>query len=149
MEDKKILGMKFNVLMGLHWIVFPLGIVALAVDHDKMTRDEKLQIVQVFIFDAIGTIFSTAAAILSTVFAFVPVLNIIFLITEAAIGLFFFILFLIYMINAFMGNLYEVPVCYNMAKSFVKEDNSVKSDKDEDTEVKVDIVEEDDKKDNE
>ena len=73
MEDKKIIGMKFNVLMGLHWILFPFGIVALAVDHDKMTRDEKLQIVQVFIFDAIGTIFSTAAAILATVFAFVPV----------------------------------------------------------------------------
>ena len=58
MEEKTFIGMKPSVVFGLTWILFPFGIVALAVDHKKMTKNDKQQIVSAFVFAGLLSIFS-------------------------------------------------------------------------------------------
>ena len=64
MEEKKFIGMTPNVVFGLTWILFPFGIVALAVDHDKMTKNDKQQIVSAFVMDGLTMILSIIISVI-------------------------------------------------------------------------------------
>ena len=151
-NDKKIIGMDFKVVQGLNWIIFVFGIVALAVDHAKMTKQQKQQIIQVFVFDVftgiISIILSIIGAIVGGIAGAKLVMDIISYVYMAAV----FVIFLIFMINAFMGKFLEMPICYNIAGSFLKDQNDSRDnnnneakneavDIEENKEEKVDIEE--------
>ena len=48
-----------NICLGLSWLLLPIGIVALAVDHDKMYRREKQTWVSTYVVECILIIFNS------------------------------------------------------------------------------------------
>ena len=117
MEEKKFIGMTPNVVFGLTWILFPFGIVALAVDHDKMTKKDKQQIVSAFVLDGITMILSIILSIVEGILIGLTgndiwnLFNLILIVP--------FVFWLIAMIQAFRGVEYHCPLAWNIAGSFV------------------------------
>ena len=117
MEEKKFIGMTPNVVFGLTWILFPFGIVALAVDHDKMTKKDKQQIVSAFVLDGITMILSVILSIVEGILIGLTgndiwnLFNLILIVP--------FVFWLIAMIQAFRGIEYHCPLAWNIAGSFV------------------------------
>lgn len=117
MEEKKFIGMTPNVVFGLTWILFPFGIVALAIDHDKMTKKDKQQIVSAFVLDGITMILSIILSIVEGILIGLTgndiwnLFNLIFIVP--------FVFSLIAMIQAFRGVEYHCPLAWNIAGSFV------------------------------
>ena len=113
---------------------------------------QKQQIIQVFVFDVFTGIISIILSIIGAIVGGITgsnlVMNIISYCYMAAV----FVIFLIFMINAFMGKFLEMPVCYNIAGSFLKDQNDSNNnnnneakneavDIEENKEEKVDIEE--------
>ena len=117
MEEKKFIGMTPNVVFGLTWILFPFGIVALAIDHDKMTKKDKQQIVSAFVLDGITMILSVILSIVEGVLIGLTANDIWNLFNLILIVPFVF--WLIAMIQAFRGVEYHCPLAWNIAGSFV------------------------------
>ena len=117
MEEKKFIGMTPNVVFGLTWILFPFGIVALAVDHDKMTKNDKQQIVSAFVFDGISMILSIVISIIESILIAATGNDIWNLFTLIFIVPFVF--WLIAMIQAFRGVEYHCPLAWSIAGAFV------------------------------
>ena len=126
MEEKKFLGMPKKVCLGLGWLTLVIAIVGLAVEHQKMTKEEKQQFVAVFVgyvFVAIAvTIFSIVGAIVAA--------------AGAEIGWLFSLLnflawavMLVCMIFAFINEDFKAPVFYNIAGNFVKDGEGAKEEK--------------------
>ena len=126
MEEKKFLGMPKKVCLGLGWLTLVIAIVGLAVEHQKMTKEEKQQFVSVFVgyvFVAIAvTIFSIVGAIVAA--------------AGAEIGWLFSLLnflawavMLVCMIFAFINEDFKAPVFYNIAGNFVKDGEEPKEEK--------------------
>ena len=138
MEEKKILGMPKKVCLGLGWLTLVLAIVGLAVDHEKMNKDEKKQFVSVFVgygFAFIAwTIISIVQAIINA--AVGPELGWIFTI----VGILVWCVMLVCMIFAFLNEDFKAPVFYSIAGNFVKDD-----DKSETIEVEAEDVKEESK----
>lgn len=117
MEEKKFIGMAPNVVFGLTWILFPFGIVALAVDHDKMTKKDKQQIVSAFVLDGITMILSVILSIVEGILIGITdntiwnLFNLILIVP--------FVFWLIAMIQAFRGVEYHCPLAWNIAGAFV------------------------------
>ena len=117
MEEKKFIGMTPNVVFGLTWILFPFGIVALAIDHDKMTKKDKQQIVSAFVLDGITMILSIILSIVEGILIGLTgndiwnLFNLILIVP--------FVFWLIAMIQAFRGVEYHCPLAWNIAGSFV------------------------------
>ena len=117
MEEKKFIGMTPNVVFGLTWILFPFGIVALAIDHDKMTKKDKQQIVSAFVLDGITMILSIILSIVEGILIGLTgndiwnLFNLILIVP--------FVFSLIAMIQAFRGVEYHCPLAWNIAGSFV------------------------------
>ena len=112
MEEKKYLGMPRNVNFGLTWLCFIFGIVLLAIEHEKMDKEDKLEIVSCFcaagILYTLGIVFSIVFGILGIGWLG----GIIFTVFE--------ILFIVKMILAFLGKEWKVPLAYQLAEKFVK-----------------------------
>ena len=135
MEEKKFIGMTPNVVFGLTWILFPFGIVALAVDHDKMTKKDKQQIVSAFVLDGITMILSIVLSIVEGILIGITdntiwnLFNLILIVP--------FVFWLIAMIQAFRGVEYHCPLAWNIAGSFVHDGPADKKE-----EVKPEATEE-------
>lgn len=117
MEEKKFIGMTPNVVFGLTWILFPFGIVALAVDHDKMTKNDKQQIVSAFVLDGITMILSIVISIIESILIAATendIWNLFGLILIVP-----FVFWLIAMIQAFRGVEYHCPLAWSIAGAFV------------------------------
>ena len=117
MEEKKFIGMTPNVVFGLTWILFPFGIVALAVDHDKMTKNDKQQIVSAFVLDGITMILSIIISVIETILISATgndIWNLLGLILIVP-----FVFWLIAMIQAFRGIEYHCPLAWSIAGAFV------------------------------
>ena len=119
MEQKKLLGMPTNVAFGLTWLCFIFGIVLLAIEHEKMEREEKLEVVSCFVLVGFDIIISVVIAILGAILSLVE-LQVIANVISIVVSLAFFALFIVKMILAFMGKEWKVPVAYSMAEKFVK-----------------------------
>ena len=127
MEEKKILGMPRNVCLGLSWLTLVLGIVALAVEHEKLEKEEKRQLVSVFVGYGFAI---TAWIIISIVQAIItsavgPELGWIF----SIIGFLVWCVLLVCMIFAFVKDDFKAPVFYNIAGNFVKDGEEPKEAK--------------------
>lgn len=117
MEEKKFIGMTPNVVFGLTWILFPFGIVALAVDHDKMTKNDKQQIVSAFVMDGLTMILSIIISVIETILISATgndIWNLFGLILIVP-----FVFWLIAMIQAFRGVEYHCPLAWSIAGAFV------------------------------
>ena len=117
MEEKKFIGMTPNVVFGLTWILFPFGIVALAVDHDKMTKNDKQQIVSAFVMDGLTMILSIIISVIETILISATgtdLWNLLGLILIVP-----FVFWLIAMIQAFRGIEYHCPLAWSIAGAFV------------------------------
>ena len=117
MEEKKFIGMTPNVVFGLTWILFPFGIVALAVDHDKMTKNDKQQIVSAFVMDGLTMILSIIISVIETILISATgndIWNLLGLILIVP-----FVFWLIAMIQAFRGVEYHCPLAWSIAGAFV------------------------------
>lgn len=117
MEEKKFIGMTPNVVFGLTWILFPFGIVALAVDHDKMTKNDKQQIVSAFVMDGLTMILSIIISVIETILISATgndIWNLLGLILIVP-----FVFWLIAMIQAFRGIEYHCPLAWSIAGAFV------------------------------
>lgn len=139
MEEKKFIGMAPNVVFGLTWILFPFGIVALAVDHDKMTKKDKQQIVSAFVLDGITMILSIILSIVEGILIGLTgndiwnLFNLILIVP--------FVFWLIAMIQAFRGVEYHCPLAWNIAGSFVH-DGPADKQEEEKAEEKPEATEE-------
>lgn len=123
MEEKTFIGMKPSVVFGLTWILFPFGIVALAVDHAKMTKNDKQQIVSAFVFDGLLTIFSIVMSIIDSVLTATTNGNVWwFDLIGLPIYIVAFVFWLISMIKAFKGDDYHCPIAWALAGAFLKDD---------------------------
>ena len=117
MEEKKFIGMTPNVVFGLTWILFPFGIVALAVDHDKMTKNDKQQIVSAFVMDGLTMILSIIISVIEGILIGATgndIWNLFSLILIVP-----FVFWLIAMIQAFRGIEYHCPLAWSIAGAFV------------------------------
>lgn len=94
--DKKYLkgSLNKNIAFGLAWLAWPFAIVLLILDKDTLTREEKVNIVSIFV---------------CAVACYIPVVCIV-----AAVFV------IIAMIKAFMGKEYNVPLASKLAEKFVK-----------------------------
>ena len=112
MEEKKYLGMPRNVNFGLTWLCFIFGIVLLAIEHEKMDREDKVEVVSCFVFFGFYIIVMT---IVSIVFGLLglPVVSTI-------ISLVLWVVALVKMILAFCSKEWKLPVAYQLAEKFVK-----------------------------
>lgn len=112
MEEKKYLGMPRNVNFGLTWLCFIFGIVLLAIEHEKMDREDKVEVVSCFVFMGFYIIVTT---ICSIVFGLLELGWI-----TTIIGLVLYVIAIVKMILAFVGKEWKLPVAYQMAEKFVK-----------------------------
>lgn len=118
--EKKFLNMKKNVLLGLSWIFFPFAIVALAVEHKSMDKEDKTEFIQVLVFEVFVGVVITFLEILAIIFARVQFLSVIFTILSVVASVLFLICLIMALVKSFKGNHFEVPVVYGIAKKFVK-----------------------------
>ena len=112
MEEKTFIGMKPSVVFGLTWILFPFGIVALAVDHKKMTKNDKQQIVSAFVMSIIDSVLTASTN--GNVWWFDLIGLPIYIVA--------FVFWLISMIKAFKGEDYHCPIAWALAGTFLKDD---------------------------
>lgn len=117
-NDKKFIGMDPNILFGLNWLLFPFGIVALAIDHDKMTTNDKKQIISAFVVDAFMAIVS---AIVNIIHSILCSFEIYWFTNVGYINIIPCIFVIIAMIQAFRGIDYHYPLAWNFAGLFVHE----------------------------
>ena len=112
MEEQKYLGMPRNVNFGLTWLCFIFGIVLLAIEHEKMDREDKVEVVSCFVLFGFYIIVMT---IVSIVFGLLglPVVSTI-------ISLVLWVVALVKMILAFCSKEWKLPVAYQLAEKFVK-----------------------------
>lgn len=113
MEEKKYLGMPRNVNFGLTWLCFIFGIVLLAIEHEKMDREDKVEVVSCFVFFGFYIIVTTICSILFNI-----ILELSWI--SAIIGLALWVIALVKMILAFVGKEWKLPVAYQLAEKFVK-----------------------------
>lgn len=118
MEEKKYLNMPTYLCIALSILLFPFGIVTLAVEGAKVEKEDKQAIILGFIYAAISTIF----AILGLIFSGVQVLSIIVLI----LNLSFTALWVYQVVTAFMNKFFKVPVLWALAGKFVGNDSNAK-----------------------
>ena len=115
-EKKKILGMDKNICLGLSWLLLPIGIVALAVDHDKMDRREKQTWVSTYVVEGILIIFNSIVSALSRIH------NLFSLLFLLAIPLIVF--WVIALVKAFKDEDYEYPMAYGIAGKILGEEKA-------------------------
>lgn len=106
-EKKKILGMDINICLGLSWLLLPIGIVSLAVDHSKMDEKEKQTWVSTYVVEGVFYIFSVIVGILSSILA---ILSLLWLLSIPLI-----VFWVIAIVKAFKGEDYQYPICYDIA----------------------------------
>lgn len=133
MDNKKWLGMPKNVLLGLSWLFFPLGIVDLAMNHQDLNEEEKKQIVSTFVAAGIATIISIIVMIISSIVAAAGA-NIGWLFTLINV-LCWAGLCIVPMIFAFMNENFHCPVLFDLAGKFVKGEDSEASKKEDPAEA--------------
>ena len=131
MEEKRYLGMPTNAALGLSWVAFPFGIVLLAIEHEKMDKEDKQQVVSCFVLCAMEMIVTTIISIIDSIlyqasgatwFGYFHLVEIVFL-----------VFWLIAMIQAFRGVKYHCPLSWGIAGSFVKDTKENPSSKKEET----------------
>ena len=129
MEEKKFLGMPKKVCLGLSWLTLVLGIVALAVEHEKMEKEEKKQFVAVFVGYGFAFIAWTIISIVQIIINHTvgPELGWIF----SIVGFLVWCVLLVCMIFAFVREDFKAPVFYNIAGNFVKDGEVAKEEKTE------------------
>ena len=129
MEEKKFLGMPKNVCLGLSWLAFPLAIVALAVDHEKMDKDDKKQFVSVFVAIGVLIIIATIVSIIGAIVA-ASGANIgwLFSLINAAAWV---VLSLLPMIFAFINEDFHGPIAFDLAGKFVGGEEAKEEKKEE------------------
>ena len=127
MEEKKVLGMPKKVCLGLSWLTLVLGIVALAVEHEKMEKEEKKQFVAVFVGYGFAFIAWTIISIVQIIINHTvgPELGWIF----SIVGFLVWCVLLVCMIFAFVREDFKAPVFYNIAGNFVKDGEVAKEEK--------------------
>ena len=137
MEEKKFLGMPKKVCLGLGWLTLVIAIVGLAVDYEKMSKEDKRQFVSVFVGYGFLAIFVTIVTIISAITG-----AIIGGEAYAKIGWIFTLInflgwavMLVCMIFAFTNEDFQAPVFYNIATNFVKDENEAST-------VDAEVVEE-------
>lgn len=112
MEEKKYLGMPRNVNFGLTWLCFIFGIVLLAIEHEKMDREDKVEVVSCFVFFGFYIIVTTICSIVFGLLGLGWITTII--------GLALWVIALVKMILAFCSKEWKLPIAYQMAEKFVK-----------------------------
>ena len=112
MEEKKYLGMPRNVNFGLTWLCFIFGIVLLAIEHEKMDREDKVEVVSCFVF--IG-FYMIVAMITGIVFGLLELGWVSSLICFAL-----YVIAIVKMILAFCSKEWKLPIAYQLAEKFVK-----------------------------
>lgn len=118
MEEKKFLGMPKNVCLGLGWLLFPFAIVALAMEHEKMNREDKKQFVSIFVAMGVFLCLITITTIVQTILSVADVhINWVFTLINllAWVGL-----SLLPMIFAFLNENFHCPIAFDLADKFVK-----------------------------
>jgi uncharacterized membrane protein len=146
MEEKRFIGMTPNVVFGITWLLFPFGIVALAVDHDKMTKNDKQQIVSAFVLKALSAIISIIFSIVDAIIVastngsvtWVPLLGLVFYVP-------IFVFWLISMIQAFRGIEFHCPSAWSIAGGFVHEGNADQAETKEEPKAEEPKAEEENK----
>ena len=123
MEEKKFLGMPKKVCLGLSWLTLVLGIVALAVDHEKMEKEDKKQVVSVFVGYGFAIIAWTIIGIVGAIVGALTKdsgvnLGWIFTLLDFLV----WAVMLVCMIFAFVNEDFKAPLFYNIAGSFVKDE---------------------------
>ena len=113
MEEKKYLGMPRNVNFGLTWLCFIFGIVLLAIEHEKMDREDKVEVVSCFVYMGFWMIVSS---ILTIIFSIILQLGWI----STIISTLLWVVALVKMILAFCSKEWKLPVAYQLAEKFVK-----------------------------
>lgn len=126
MEEKKFLGMPKKVCLGLGWLTLVIAIIALAIDHEKMNKDEKKQFVSVFVGYGFAIIAWTIITIVQAIItaAVGPDLGWIFTI----VGFLVWCVLLVCMIFAFINEDFKAPVFYDIAANFVKDEGEAKAE---------------------
>ena len=112
MEEKKYLGMPRNVNFGLTWLCFIFGIVLLAIEHEKMDREDKVEVVSCFVYMGFCMIVSIVFGI---VFGLLQLGWI-----STIISTLLWVVALVKMILAFCSKEWKLPVAYQLAEKFVK-----------------------------
>ena len=112
MEEKKYLGMPRNVNFGLTWLCFIFGIVLLAIEHEKMDREDKVEVVSCFVYMGFVMI---VAVITGIIFGLLQLGWI-----STIISTLLWVVALVKMILAFCSKEWKLPVAYQLAEKFVK-----------------------------
>lgn len=135
MEEKKFLGMSKKVCLGLGWLTLVIAIIALAIEHPKMTKDEKKQFVSVFVGYGCACIAWTVISIVQVIINHTvgPELGWIFTI----VGFLVWCVMLVCMVFAFMNEDFHAPVFFNLAGKFVADGEDAKAET-----VEAEVVEE-------
>lgn len=126
MEEKKFLGMPKKVCLGLGWLTLVIAIIALAIDHEKMNKEDKKQFVSVFVGYGFAIIAWTIITIVQAIInaAVGPDLGWIFTI----VGFLVWCVLLVCMIFAFINEDFKAPVFYDIAGNFVKDEGEAKAE---------------------
>ena len=125
MEEKKFLGMPKKVCLGLSWLTLVIGIIALAVDHEKMNKEDKKQIVSVFVAFVLFFIFITITGIVQAILHIADVYAVDWLFTVLDLVA-WLCLSLLPMIFAFVNEDFHCPIAFNIAGNFVKDGEEAK-----------------------
>lgn len=130
MEEKKFLGMPKKVCLGLGWLTLVIAIVALAVDHEKMEKEDKKQVVSIFVGYGCAIIAWIVLAIVGAIVGAITAesgvnLGWIFTILELLV----YAVMIVCMIFAFLNEDFKAPVFYNIAGNFVKDGEGAKEEK--------------------
>ena len=107
MEEKRILGMKRNVCLGLSWLVIVIAILAMAIDYKKMDEDEKKHWISIYIGDGTIRIFTGIVSLLSLI---EPLFLLLFILEIP-----FMVFWIIAVIRAFMDKPFKMPIFYKLA----------------------------------
>ena len=107
MNDKKILGLNINIALGLSWLILPFGIVALAVDHEKMDEKEKQTWVSTYVVEGALITYNSIVSSLALISSF---FSLLWLICIPVI-----VFLVIAIVKAFKGEDYEFPIAYSFA----------------------------------
>lgn len=118
MDERKVLGMNKNICLGISWIFFPLGIVALAVSRREMTKEERQEYISIFVLEGLMYILGTVIGILTRI---TPILNLLYLIEIPCL-----IFVIIAIVKSFKNEVYHYPIAFNLAGNFVKDLDSDK-----------------------
>ncbi len=121
MEKKKILGLDKNICFLLSWLIFIFGIIALAAEREKLTKNERQHFVSMIVVGALYTIIMIVLSIFSAIFFDINVIWYIIKVINWLLSLAFLALVIVAMVKSYQEEYWEVPVAFALAGKFVKD----------------------------